>query len=63
MQFGSQKCQNFKSPLKLIKAGSFQSFDPFLFGIFFCLFFVLGPHLRHKEVPMLGVELEQQLPA
>ena len=41
-----------------------------LFGLlFFCflllfLFFVfLGPHLQHMEVPMLGVELELQLPA
>ena len=30
--------------------------------IFFFLFF-LGPHLQHIEVPRLGVELEQQMPA
>ena len=28
--------------------------------LFFC---VLGLHLRHMEVPVLGVELELQLPA
>ena len=26
-------------------------------------FFLLGPHLRHMEVPRLGVESELQLPA
>ena len=26
-------------------------------------FFFLGPHLRHMEVPMLGVDSELQLPA
>ena len=30
-------------------------------GLFFCFF--LGPHLRHMEVPRLGVESELQLPA
>ena len=38
---------------------SFLSF--FLFFFFFCCF--LGPHLRHMEVPRLGVESEPQLPA
>ena len=31
--------------------------------LFFPLFFFLGPHLRHKEVPTLGAESELQLPA
>ena len=30
--------------------------------LFFCFFF-LGPHLRHTEVPRLGVQSELQLPA
>ena len=30
---------------------------------FFCLFCLLGQHLRHMEVPRLGVELELQMPA
>ena len=29
----------------------------------FLLFLFLGPHLRHMEVPRLGVESELQLPA
>ena len=33
-----------------------------LFKTIFILCF-LGPHLRHMEVPRLGVELELQLPA
>ena len=35
-------------------------------GICFFFFFFLvflGPHLRHMEVPRLGVEAELQLPA
>ena len=32
----------------------------FFFFFFFCF---LGPHLRHMEVPRLGVQLELQLPA
>ena len=40
------------------------SFFSFLSSYFFFLFFCfLGPHLRHTEVPRLGVELELQLPA
>ena len=35
----------------------------FLFCFVFCLFVSLGPHLRHMEVPRLGVESELQLPA
>ena len=31
------------------------------FLFFFCFFCFLGPHLRHMEVPRLGVELEQRL--
>ena len=31
-------------------------------GLFVCVCF-LGPHLRHMEVPRLGVESELQLPA
>ena len=31
------------------------------FFFFFCLFFLLGPHWRHMEVPRLWVELELQL--
>ena len=30
---------------------------------FYFPFFFLGPHLRHMEVPRLGMELELQLPA
>ena len=33
----------------------------FFFFVFFFVF--LGPHLRHMEVPRLGIELEMQLPA
>ena len=29
--------------------------------MFFLLFFFLGPHLQHREVPRLGVESELQL--
>ena len=29
-----------------------------IFIYFFCLFVFLGPHLRHMEVPRLGVKLE-----
>ena len=29
-----------------------------LFVLIFSFFFVLGPHLRHMEVPRLGVESE-----
>ena len=28
--------------------------------ILFCIFAFLGPHLQHREVPRLGVELELQ---
>ena len=37
----------------------------FVFWLFFFFFFFcfLGPHLRHMEVPSLGVESELQLPA
>ena len=35
----------------------------FLFSVLSCLFFFLGPHVRHMEVPRLGVQLELQLPA
>ena len=32
--------------------------------LFICFWFgFLGPHLRHMDVPRLGVELELQLPA
>ena len=38
-----------------------------LYSVFFFLFFLffplLRPHVRHMEVPRLGVELELQLPA
>ena len=36
-----------------------------LFIFYFIIIFwpFLGPHLRHMEVPRLGVELELQLPA
>ena len=33
------------------------------FGLFFCVFVSLGPHLWHMEIPRLGVEEELQLPA
>ena len=32
-----------------------------VFLFLFINFFILGPHLRHMEVPSLGVELELQL--
>jgi len=32
-------------------------------GVFFCLFLFLGPHLWHMEVPRLGVKSELLLPA
>ena len=38
----------------------------FVFCFCFCFFFfpaILGPYLRHMEVPKLGVESELQLPA
>ena len=35
----------------------------FVLFFFFFFFFFLGPHLRHIEVPRLGVESELQLPA
>ena len=35
---------------------------PYLF-LFVCLFCFSAPHLLHREVPRLGVELELQLPA
>ena len=35
----------------------------FLHFFFFFFFWILGPHLRHMEVPRLGVELELSLPA
>ena len=38
---------------------SFYSGSDILFSFLFCL---LGPHLRHVEVPGLGVESELQLP-
>ena len=31
--------------------------------IFIYLFSILGLHLKYMEVPMLGIELELQLPA
>ena len=31
-----------------------------LFFLFFCFFVFLGPHLRHMEVPRLGVKWELQ---
>ena len=31
--------------------------------ILFYFIFLLGPHAWHMEIPSLGVELEQQLPA
>ena len=37
-----------------------QHFNCFLFV---CLFYFLGPHLWHMEVPKLGIESELQLPA
>ena len=38
-------------------------FFPLYFFLFFCfvLFFFLGPHLQHMEVPGIGVKLELQL--
>ena len=35
----------------------------FVFACFilFCLLCFLGPHLRHKEIPRVGVKLELQL--
>ena len=35
----------------------------FILILIFCVFFFLGPHLQHVEVPRLGVKLELQLPA
>ena len=35
----------------------------FLGGVLFCLFFFLGLHLQHVEVPKLGAESELLLPA
>ena len=37
--------------------------NPCLFILFINLFCLLGPHLRHMEVPRIGVESELQLPA
>ena len=34
-----------------------------IFTLFLWSFVLLGPHLKHMEVPRLGVELELQLPA
>ena len=45
--------------LLLALVGTQQLLDKLV--IFF--FFLLGPHLRHTEVPRLGVESELQLPA
>ena len=36
---------------------------PFPFLLLFSIFFFLGPHPSHMEVPRLGVERELQLPA
>ena len=33
-----------------------------LYFVFLFLFVFLGPHLRHMEVPRLGVQWELQLP-
>ena len=38
-------------------------YSSFLSFSFFFFFLFLGPHLRHVEVPRLGVESELQLPA
>ena len=38
-----------------------QRFCPILWVVFLCLFWFLGPHLWHMEVPGLGVELELRL--
>ena len=35
----------------------------FIFILFYLLFFFLGPHPRHMDVPRLGVESELQPPA
>ena len=35
----------------------------FIFFCFFFLFCFLGPHLKHMEIPRLGVQSELQLPA
>ena len=35
----------------------------FSYLFIYCLFVFLGPHLRHMEIPGLGVQLELQLPA
>ena len=35
----------------------------FLILVFFFFFLLFGPHLRHMDVPRLGVESEPQLPA
>ena len=41
----------------------FLSFSLLLFIYLFIIFFFLGPHLWHMEVPRLGVKSELQLPA
>ena len=45
-----------------IQQSTFWHFFMFFSFLFLC-FVLLGLHLRHKEVPRLGVELELQLPA
>ena len=40
-----------------VKTNKNHEFKPFFF-LFIYIFVFLGPHLRHVEVPRLGVELE-----
>ena len=44
---------------QILHSAAFLTFSIFFFSFFFFLFFCfLGLHLRHMEVPRLGVELE-----
>ena len=52
-------CSYHENVSDLIKYIFFLFFWFFLFFVFFFLSFVsLGPHLRHMEVPKLGVQVE-----
>ena len=37
--------------------------SPFPCLVFYLFIYILGPHLQHMEVPMLGVQSDLQLPA
>lgn len=50
-------------PLRQISISELQCHFLLRFCLFYFYFFFLGPHLRHTEVPRLGVELELKLPA